>query len=462
MPAITKSGNVLTKKPTKIEKINSVSVEYIVNPTYLLDKIKRVDGKGSGLDADLVRGDYINPRMFKNRIINGDFSIWQRGEDFLFGTPDSWAASTSYSVGDIVIPTTANGFYYECTVAGTSGSSEPTWPTSVGGTVTDGDVTWECKGVQYNGGGYTADRYYSMIGNTDGYFISKRSIMNNLNSLRVEAINPPTNLSDTSINRFWTPFEQRFEGNYLFDLIQKKSKVTISFLFKSNVSGKFSVLLRNNTNTDKSRSWGIDTWATSFNYPGDESVVRYTFTIPLDNTWNGGIFNDENLGFNIIIAGISNANMVASEENSWISGDYICAPDSVDWTATVGNYIEIAQLQLEEGEVATDFEHVPYDIQLMRCMRYYEEGCGLLKLADGPQYTAGNYLGEWISFKVPKRIVPSVTESILHFAQRSDGTWEDAGVEYICCDGYATYVVTHSNTISWLIKSVVYKADAEL
>ena len=57
----------------------------------------------------------------------------------------AWAASTSYAVGDIVIPSTANGYTYECTTAGTSDSSEPTWGTTVGGTTTDNTVTWTCR-----------------------------------------------------------------------------------------------------------------------------------------------------------------------------------------------------------------------------------------------------------------------------------------------------------------------------
>lgn len=59
--------------------------------------------------------------------------------------PTAWQASTAYAVGDFVAPTTGNGHYYRCTAAGTSGSSEPTWPTD-GTTVTDGGVTWEDYG----------------------------------------------------------------------------------------------------------------------------------------------------------------------------------------------------------------------------------------------------------------------------------------------------------------------------
>ena len=57
----------------------------------------------------------------------------------------TWAASTAYSLGDIIIPTTANGYTYECTTAGTSDSSEPTWGTTVGGTTADGTAVWTCR-----------------------------------------------------------------------------------------------------------------------------------------------------------------------------------------------------------------------------------------------------------------------------------------------------------------------------
>ena len=57
-----------------------------------------------------------------------------------------WVADTVYSLDDIVIPITANGFQYRASVAGTSNSSEPTFPTDLGVTVVDNTVTWEMDG----------------------------------------------------------------------------------------------------------------------------------------------------------------------------------------------------------------------------------------------------------------------------------------------------------------------------
>lgn len=57
--------------------------------------------------------------------------------------------STAYTLGQLVRPSTANGYVYQCVVAGTSGGSAPTYPTVIGTTVTDGGVTWLCVGRGY-------------------------------------------------------------------------------------------------------------------------------------------------------------------------------------------------------------------------------------------------------------------------------------------------------------------------
>lgn len=62
---------------------------------------------------------------------------------------DVWGANTAYSLNAVIYRTTTAGSYswFRCTTAGTSGGSEPTWPTS--GTVTDGSVVWTQLDVDF-------------------------------------------------------------------------------------------------------------------------------------------------------------------------------------------------------------------------------------------------------------------------------------------------------------------------
>lgn len=76
--------------------------------------------------------------------------FWTRIDFYLWGTPSvlpQWQAATAYTVLDPIAPTVANqnGFWFQCTVPGTSNPlNEPAWPSTPGDTVTDGSVTWTC------------------------------------------------------------------------------------------------------------------------------------------------------------------------------------------------------------------------------------------------------------------------------------------------------------------------------
>jgi hypothetical protein len=62
----------------------------------------------------------------------------------------AWAVGTAYAVGDIVRKVASNGHVFRCIVAGTShATTEPTWPTVSGQTVTDNTVTWAEIGRGY-------------------------------------------------------------------------------------------------------------------------------------------------------------------------------------------------------------------------------------------------------------------------------------------------------------------------
>lgn len=63
-----------------------------------------------------------------------------------------WKKNRLRSVGDIRRPTTdeGTGLHFRCTTTGTTGSTEPTWPNSIGDTVTDGNCVWTAISATYS------------------------------------------------------------------------------------------------------------------------------------------------------------------------------------------------------------------------------------------------------------------------------------------------------------------------
>ena len=90
-------------------------------------------------------------RKFEDTFINGEGTVDSKdflGIDGMVIVHPAWAASTAYTLGAFVHATTFNGFRYECTTAGTSGATEPTWPVVEGATVEDGTAVWTCRRSQ--------------------------------------------------------------------------------------------------------------------------------------------------------------------------------------------------------------------------------------------------------------------------------------------------------------------------
>ena len=138
------------------------------------------------------------------------------GIDGIVVVHTAWAASTAYSLGDYVHATTFNGFRYECTTAGTSGTGEPTWPLVERATVTDGGVTWTCRRSQLtsmgaNGGTITLSKLDELIdkvlgGEPDMLLMSRRS-RRKINAL----VRAAGGMMETDRNQ-WGEFIQLWNG----------------------------------------------------------------------------------------------------------------------------------------------------------------------------------------------------------------------------------------------------------
>jgi lambda family phage minor tail protein L len=63
--------------------------------------------------------------------------------------PTPWQSVTAHNVGDVVQAFTdpGTGFFFRCVVAGTTGSTEPFWPSFIGNETVDGTVTWKAVSI---------------------------------------------------------------------------------------------------------------------------------------------------------------------------------------------------------------------------------------------------------------------------------------------------------------------------
>jgi lysophospholipase L1-like esterase len=97
--------------------------------------------------------NYYPTQVMSTLLSAGYFSDWYNGALSGRTTPQmqqgegtTWQPNTAYAYYVYVLPTVPNGFAYLNTISGggTSGSIEPTWPTTIGGNVSDNNITWHC------------------------------------------------------------------------------------------------------------------------------------------------------------------------------------------------------------------------------------------------------------------------------------------------------------------------------
>ena len=155
------------------------------------------------------------------------------------------------------------------------------------------------------------------------------------------------------------------------------------------------------------------TWTLSF-WANVNMISNWTQTNCLQ-------FRDGNDGVNNIVNAVSGGNsapeivQTSTTDSSWnkyaIKGLVIdSAPSSTNTTLDVRiklptSAVRIGQCQLEPGPVATPFEQIPVGLSLQLCQRYYE-----VCYAGARAEPSGGYLGDYVSFKVEKRIKPTLTE----------------------------------------------------
>jgi hypothetical protein len=175
---------------------------------------------------------------------------------------------------------------------------------------------------------------------------------------------------------------QAIEGQnlqYLKYATANAESLTLSFWVKSNKTGTYHASFYNdNAVRYISKSYTInsaDTWEKkTITYAGDTvgSIGNTNTNILQLQMWFGAGSN------------FTSGTLATSWEAETASN---MAVGQVNLADNTSNYINITGVQLEAGTTASDFEFLPYDVNLGRCLRYY------YKYIEGSSKTIG--IGSW-------------------------------------------------------------------
>ena len=186
-------------------------------------------------------------------------------------------------------------------------------------------------------------------------------------SLKIDVTTADTSIGATGSHALSQAIESSYIHHSGWDYTNSSSKITLSFWARSVKAGDYHILLQ-----DKDVS-------------GERYFVsKYTLVA---NTWkhvevvipgnSDLVFNDDNgEGLQVrwhLSAGDDRNDATAG---SWFNpgSDYEQTTDTqVNFFDSTDNNFFLTGVQLEVGDAATNFEHLPHDVQLARCQRYYQQ-----------------------------------------------------------------------------------------
>ena len=167
--------------------------------------------------------------------------------------------------------------------------------------------------------------------------------------------------------------------------------LTLSFWVKSSKSGTYSCTIAKEDSTayylpleyaiSSADTWEFKTLVVS---PTAGSTSLITGSA-------GDIAQNNGKGITLYWWLAAGSDITGGTNNTWGSNsDNLTTTNQVNWLDSTSNNFYITGIQFEIGDQATDFEHLPHDVQFHRCCRYfYRIGKGNnVKLGGGDAYTA--------------------------------------------------------------------------
>jgi len=200
-------------------------------------------------------------------------------------------------------------------------------------------------------------------------------------------------------------FQHKIEGQnlqYLKKGTSSAESLTLSFWVKSNKTGTYIAELQDFDNTRQiSKSYTINSAST---------WEKKTITYAGDTT---GAFDNDNaisLRLNFWL-GAGSTYSSGTLSTTWTSSQAdVLVDNQVNLADSTSNEWYLTGVQLEAGQVASDFEFLPVDVNLRRCLRYYEETDPDARLSLGGYIKQDNTQGRifW-TWKVKKRSAPTLS-----------------------------------------------------
>jgi hypothetical protein len=194
----------------------------------------------------------------------------------------------------------------------------------------------------------------------------------------------------------------KFEGQnlqYLKKGTSSAESLTLSFWVKSNKTGTYIAELMDNDNSYRhiNKSYTIssaDTWE------------KKTITFAGDTSGGFGNDNGASLTLSWWLGGGSNYTS-GTLQTSWGSLTQANrAVGQVNLADSTSNEWYITGVQLEAGEVASDFEFLPHDVNFNRCLRYFQNFDGAI---NAHQTSSTSQAIFYFALQSPMRANPSAT-----------------------------------------------------
>jgi hypothetical protein len=259
------------------------------------------------------------------------------------------------------------------------------------------------------------DRFFASVATSAGSITQSRGsvTVNGTSKFTVrQTVNTAAVITGTN---FLFGISQKIEGFNVLDLVN--NAFCVSFLFNSNVTGVHSFAVRDST--------GSNAYVSSFSYSTANTPQRVVIALPA-YAWT--VVSSAGIGLHVLIDALNTGAYQTSTLNQWGTAGPISAAGAVNWAATAGNFIEVTDLQLEAGTVATAFERRLYGPELALCQRYYQVVSLWTAIAVN---TALSTSGCTLSF-TPMRALPTQSLSLTYQGSASAGTvnsWQGVSIQ---------------------------------